>query len=239
MFHPRLKSLAEKALPHFLSARLDPIREIIESEVRTAAAAMAGNQVVLDAGAGEARHKRFFTRGRYVALDSGTGDRAWDYSNIDIQGDLERLPLKAGTVDRVLCMVVLEHTRNPRQVLTEFVRVLKPGGTLHMVVPFLWEEHQAPHDYLRFTRYGVRLLVEGLPLRIELLSPMGGFFWVCARRCISFLTFFQGGWRWLFFVLLMPFFGLLLPLLLYFLDPLDRRKDFSLGFQMRATRERD
>ena len=239
MLHPRLKSLAEKALPHFLSARLDPVREIIESEVKAAAAAMAAGQVVLDAGAGEARHRRYFARGRYVALDAGTGDRAWDYSRLDIQGDLERLPLKPGSVDRILCMVVLEHTRNPRQVLTEFVRVLKPGGTLHMVVPFLWEEHQAPRDYLRFTRYGVRLLADGLPLRIELLRPMGGFFWVCARRCISFLTFFQGGWRWFFFVLFLPVFGLLLPLLLYFLDPLDRGKEFTLGFQMRATRERD
>ena len=237
--HPRLKSLAEKALPHFLSARLDPVREIIESEVKAAAAAMASGQVVLDAGAGEARYRRFFAQGRYVALDAGTGDRAWDYSRLDIQGDLERLPLKPGSVDRILCMVVLEHTRNPRQVLTEFVRVLKPGGTLHMVVPFLWEEHQAPRDYLRFTRYGVRLLADGLPLRMELLRPMGGFFWVCARRCISFLTFFQGGWRWFFFVLFLPVFGLLLPLLLYFLDPLDRGKEFTLGFQMRATRERD
>ena len=237
--HPRLKSLAEKALPHFLSARLDPVREIIESEVKAAAAAMASGQVVLDAGAGEARYRRFFAQGRYVALDAGTGDRAWDYSRLDIQGDLERLPLKPGSVDRILCMVVLEHTRNPRQVLTEFVRVLKPGGTLHMVVPFLWEEHQAPRDYLRFTRYGVRLLADGLPLRMELLRPMGGFFWVCARRCIGFLTFFQGGWRWFFFVLFLPVFGLLLPLLLYFLDPLDRGKEFTLGFQMRATRERD
>jgi len=239
LLHPRLKSLAEKALPHFLSARLDPVREIIESEVKAAAAAMASGQVVLDAGAGEARYRRFFAQGRYVALDAGTGDRAWDYSRLDIQGDLERLPLKPGSVDRILCMVVLEHTRNPRQVLTEFVRVLKPGGTLHMVVPFLWEEHQAPRDYLRFTRYGVRLLADGLPLRMELLRPMGGFFWVCARRCISFLTFFQGGWRWFFFVLFLPVFGLLLPLLLYFLDPLDRGKEFTLGFQMRATRERD
>jgi len=239
LFHPRLKSLAEKALPHFLTARLDPVREIIESEVRTAAAAMAGNHVVLDAGAGEARHRRFFARGCYVALDSGTGDRAWDYSRLDIQGDLERLPLKPGTVDRVLCMVVLEHTRNPRQVLSEFVRVLKPGGVLHMVVPLLWEEHQAPHDYWRFTRYGVRLLADGLPLRIELLRPMGGFFRVCARRCISSLAFFQRGWRWFFFFLFLPLFGLLLPLLLYYMDPLDRGKEFTLGFLVRATRERD
>jgi SAM-dependent methyltransferase len=178
-----------------------------------------------------------FARGCYIALDSGTGDPGWDYSRLDIRGDLESLPFKAEAVDRILCMVVLEHTRDPRRVLTEFARVLRPGGSLHLVVPFLWEEHQAPHDYWRFTRYGLRRLVADLPLRIDLLRPMGGFFWVCARRCINLLTFFQEGWRWLLFVPLAPLFGLLLPLLLYFLDPLDRKKEFSLGYLVRATRE--
>jgi SAM-dependent methyltransferase len=140
-------------------------------------------------------------------------------------------------VDRVLCLVVLEHTRRPRQVIEEFVRVLKPGGCLHLVVPFLWEEHQAPHDYFRVTRHGVRLLLEGLPLRVELLRPMGGFFWLSARRCVNFLGFFQRGWRWILFFLLAPFFGLILPLILYYLDGVDRERNFSLGYQIRATRE--
>ncbi|MBZ5498516.1 MAG: class I SAM-dependent methyltransferase [Acidobacteriia bacterium] len=237
MINPRLKSLAEKLLPHFLVARLDPIQEIVESEAKVAAARIADGQVVLDAGAGEARHRRYFTRGRYVALDSGTGDPDWDYSHLDVQADLEHLPLGSGSVDCVLCMVVLEHTRDPRRVLSEFARVLKAGGSLFLVVPFLWEEHQAPHDYLRFTRHGVRLLLENLPLRVDLLCPMGGFFWVCARRCVSLLGFFQQGWRWILFVPLAPFFGLLLPLLLYFLDPLDQNREFSLGFRVRAIKE--
>jgi SAM-dependent methyltransferase len=229
--------LAEKVLPRFLIVRLDPIQAIIESEAKAAAAGLRDSQVVLDAGAGEARHKRYFTRGRYVALDSGSGDPGWDYSHLDLWGDLERLPFGPGTVDCILCMVVLEHTRNPGKALAEFARVLNSGGSLFLVVPFLWEEHQAPHDYQRFTRHGVRLLMEGLPLRLDLLRPMGGFFWVCARRCINMLGFFQQGWRWPFFVLLAPFFGLLLPLVLYYLDPLDRKQEFSLGFRIRATKE--
>jgi SAM-dependent methyltransferase len=134
-------------------------------------------------------------------------------------------------------MVVLEHTRNPRQVILEFARVLKPGGKLAMVVPFLWEEHQEPQDYFRFTRYGVRLLFDSSPFRLDLVSPMGGFFRVCARRSVNLLNFFQGGWRWLLFVLLAPFFGFLLPLALYFMDGLDKAKNYSLGFQIRATKE--
>ncbi len=234
----RLKSLAERILPRFLTARLDPVREIIEAEVGYAASRLGQNQIALDAGAGEAGHRRYFRQGRYLALDAGTGDASWDYSRLDIRGDLAHLPLRSGSLDCILCMVVLEHTRNPREVLAEFARTLKAGGSLHLVVPFLWEEHQAPHDYLRFTRYGIRMLLEEHPYRIELLEPMGGFFQVCARRCISFLDFFQRGWLWLLFIPLAPWFGLLLPLLLNCLDPVDRKKEFSLGFRIRATRLR-
>jgi SAM-dependent methyltransferase len=193
-------------------------------------------QTVLDAGAGESRHRVHFDRGRYIALDAGYGDKDWDYSKLDVCGDLENIPLRNASIDCVLCMVVLEHTRNPRKVLLEFARVLKPGGTLVMVVPFLWEEHQAPHDYFRFTRYGVQLIFDSLPFRIDLVSPIGGFFWLCARRSVAFLNFFQGSWRWVLFAVLAPFFGLLFPLALYFMDGLDRDKNYSLGFCIRATK---
>ncbi len=192
--------------------------------------------MVLDAGAGEARHKRFFGRARYIGLDSGYGDDTWDYSNLDVRGDLENIPLRDASVDCILCMVVLEHTRNPQQVLLEFARVLKPDGMLVMVVPFLWEQHQIPHVYFRFTRYGVRSLFEATSLRLDLLDPMGGFFWLCARRSVGFLSFFQGGWRWILFPFLAPFFGLLFPLILYFMDGLDKEKNYSLGFRIRATK---
>jgi hypothetical protein len=105
-----------------------------------------------------------------------------------------------------------------------------------MVVPFLWEEHQAPHDYFRFTRYGARLLFDSLPFTVEFIAPMGGFFRVCARRSINLLSFFQGGWRWPLFILLAPLFGLVFPLLLHALDGLDRHKTFSLGFHIRAVK---
>ncbi len=236
MLNPRLKSLAERMLPHFLLTWLDPVQETIDTEVRAAAARVNDGQVVLDAGAGETRHKRHFTHGRYLALDSGAGDAGWDYSQLDVRGDLERIPLASGSVDCVLCMVVLEHTSRPLEVLTEFARVLKVGGSLSLVVPFLWEEHQAPHDYFRFTCNGIRVLMENLPFRIDLISPIGGFFWVCARRCVNLLGFFQKGWRWLLFVPLAPIFGLIVPILLFHMDRLDQGKEFTLGFRIRATR---
>jgi SAM-dependent methyltransferase len=234
--NPRFKAFAERVLPGPVLAWLDPVQALIEFEIRRVADQLSEGQVVLDAGAGEAHHRKYFSRGKYIALDAGSGDLSWDYSNLDVRGDLERLPLRGASADCILCMVVLEHTPNPRQVILEFGRVLKPGGKLVMVVPFLWEEHQQPHDYFRFTRYGVRLLFDAAPFQLDLVSPIGGFFWLCARRSVNLLTFFQSGWRWVLFVPMAPFFGLLLPLALYFMDGLDKVRNYSLGFQIRATR---
>ncbi len=236
MLNPIILAVAKKILPRSILAWLDPFQALIEDEVRLAASRTSVDHVVLDAGAGEAKHREYFGEGLYLALDSAQGEVAWDYSNLDVQGDLEAIPLRDSCIDRVLCMVVLEHTRNPARVLREFARVMRQGAELHLVVPFLWEEHQLPHDYHRFTRYGVRLLFEALQFDIELFRPVGGFFWVLGRRCINLLTFFQRRWRWPLFVILAPFFGILFPVVLYFLDGLDTDRSFSLGFLVRARR---
>jgi SAM-dependent methyltransferase len=232
----RLKALVERILPKDILICLDPVQDLIDTEIKRVSDRLQDGQIVLDAGAGEARHKAYFKRGRYIALDAGHGDPDWDYSKLDVRGDLATIPLRDACVDCILCMVVLEHTRNPREVLLEFARVLKSGGTLIMVVPFLWEEHQIPHDYFRFTRYGVRCLFESSPFYLDLVNPIGGFFWLCARRAIGFLSFFQGGWRWLLFAVLAPLLGFLLPIILYFMDGLDNAKNYSLGFNVHATR---
>jgi hypothetical protein len=44
-------------------------------------------------------------------------------------------------------------------VLTEFVRVLRPGGRLYLTAPLVWELHEEPHDFYRYTRYGLEHLL--------------------------------------------------------------------------------
>jgi len=221
----RLKALAEKVLPRFVLDRLDPFQAVIEEEARCAAAQTGDGQIALDAGAGRAQHGRYFAQGRYLALDSGRGDPSWDYSRLDVRGDLERLPLRDAAIDRILCMVVLEHTRDPRRVLSEFARVLKHGGRLFMVVPFLWEEHQAPHDYFRFTRYGLRHLLESAGFTAIQVRPAGGFFRLLSRRLLNGLQYFRGLW-WLPAALMLAPPALLAPVF----DRLDRDRNFTLGY---------
>lgn len=52
-----------------------------------------------------------------------------------INGDLERLPLRSGTVDTILSRSVIEHARDPAQMFTEFARVLRPGGKMVFTTP--------------------------------------------------------------------------------------------------------
>lgn len=70
----------------------------------------------------------------------------------DIVHDLEKpLPIEAASYEHVLLINVLEHVYEYRQLLEEAVRVLKPGGTIVIVVPFLFPVHPSPDDFYRFS----------------------------------------------------------------------------------------
>jgi SAM-dependent methyltransferase len=49
--------------------------------------------------------------------------------------DLRRMPFRAESFSSVLCSDVLEHIKDDAAVISEFARVLKPGGRLVITVP--------------------------------------------------------------------------------------------------------
>jgi SAM-dependent methyltransferase len=230
-------ALAKSLVPAFVFRRLDPFETAIHDFVGNVAASTRKGSPVLDAGAGECRFKALFGHAAYVGVDFGLGDAKWDYSKLDVVGRLETLPFADATFERLLSIVVLEHTPEPASVLKEFGRVLKPGGSVHLVVPHMWEEHQKPFDFYRYTSAGIRYLMENAGLRVTRIEPVGGFFWQLGRRLMAVLSFTQKGWRWLLFPLLAPVFGLLLPLVCYYLDGIDHEKTYTLGFICEGTRE--
>ncbi|MGH7178832.1 MAG: class I SAM-dependent methyltransferase [Tepidisphaeraceae bacterium] len=53
-----------------------------------------------------------------------------------VQADITRgLPIRAGAFDHAVMLAVLEHLREPEQVLREAYRILAPGGSLIMTWP--------------------------------------------------------------------------------------------------------
>ena len=197
----------------------------IEDAVTGFAASLKPGERVLDAGAGEGQYKGYFSKQRYCGLDLGIGDKQWDYTRLDAIGDLSRLPFRDELFDACVNVVTLEHVREPAVVVRELGRVLRPGGRLLLIAPHEWEEHQQPHDFYRYTRYGLSYLLSEagfVDLRIE---PAGGFFRLLSRRLFGALQFFPGPLMFVAAIFFVPP-ALVLPLF----DGLDQRKNFTLGF---------
>jgi SAM-dependent methyltransferase len=230
LFNASLLALLKGLVPRPIYKRLDPFEASIDDFVRSVASEARPGERVLDAGAGECRFKPLFAHTEYVAVDFALGDASWNYSKLDVIGRLEELPFPDASFDHVLSVVVLEHTPQPGRAIEEFHRVLKKGGMVHLVVPHMWEEHQKPYDFFRFTSGGIRYLMQSAGIRIRKIHPVGGFFWQLGRRLMGVLAYTQSGWRWLLFPVLAPVFGLILPLCCYYLDTLDEERAYTLGF---------
>ena len=219
----------ERLLPGWLRRHALYFEARIEEAVKEFAASLDAGARVLDAGAGEGRYAVQFAKQRYCGVDLGVGDAAWDYRRLDAVADLAALPFAAGCFEAAISVVTLEHVREPARVVGEMARTLKPGGRLLLVAPQEWEVHQAPHDYYRFTRYGLRSLLEAAGFMDIHVLPVGGYFRLLSRRLLNGLQFFHGIW-------LVPAALLLAPpaLALPALDSLDRDRNFTLGYICKA-----
>jgi ubiquinone/menaquinone biosynthesis C-methylase UbiE len=81
------------------------------------------------------------------------------------------VPFASASFDLVVSCDSLEHFDEPQEVLIEVRRVLKPGGTLVVWVPFLHPFHG--DDKYRFTPLGLRMLLERAELSVvELEAPL-------------------------------------------------------------------
>jgi SAM-dependent methyltransferase len=134
-----------------------------------------------------------------AALDLGGGDgrfyelltaRGYRYTNLDItpsgpgavKGDAHDLPFSQSTFDLVVSCDSLEHFHDPLTVLKEVERVLKPGGTLVIWVPFLHPFHST--DYYRYTPLGIQHLLSTARLQLVSLEAPLGLFSVVAQAVL-------------------------------------------------------
>lgn len=221
MIYHRVRSL----LPGPLARYVLHFETAIERAVDDFAKSLPPGARVLDAGAGEGNYKAYFATQKYIGLDLAVGDSGWDYSRLDAVGDLAALPFRDAVFDASLNVVTLEHVREPGRVLEELARTLVPGGRLLLIAPHEWEEHQQPHDYYRYTRYGLEYLLSQAGFGTLSIQPVGGFFRLLSRRLLNALQFFPGPLMLVAGLFFVPP-ALVLPLF----DTLDRRRNFTLGY---------
>ena len=76
--------------------------------------------------------------------------------------------------DTALSIAVIEHVPEPRRMLAEILRVLRPGAHLILLAPQYWRLHEEPHDYFRFTHYGLAHLARQEGFEVVELRAQGG-----------------------------------------------------------------
>ncbi len=108
---------------------------------------------VVDVGAGECPYRHLVNDevAEYCGIDSSDAER-FGYNNTAVTHfDGEHIPYGTSSIDHFICTEVIEHLPDPQPIITEMHRVLKPGGTGVVTVPWSARFHYIPYDYHRFT----------------------------------------------------------------------------------------
>jgi len=112
--------------------------------------------LILDIGCADAKPRQYLGPGaHYVGLDYYSTAKNWYHTRPDVFADAQALPLQPNSIDHCLLLDVLEHIPDPDRCLASIYKTLKSGGTLTILVPFMYPVHDAPLDFGRWTRFGL------------------------------------------------------------------------------------
>lgn len=124
---------------------------------------------IYDFGCGSKPYEVFAAENTYLGIDIDKKN-----TKADIFADVSRVPLEDSCADIVCSFYMLEHVYNPLDVLNEKFRLLKSGGTLFMLVPLYWEEHEQPYDFWRYTQFSLRNMLKETGFTSVEIKPING-----------------------------------------------------------------
>lgn len=161
-----------------------------------------------------------------------------DKSNIDLPGTAYQIPMEDGGVDCILCTYVLEHLEEPGKAIEESFRVLKREGYAIYTVPLFWHVHEAPRDFYRYTKFGLKYLFEKNGFEVVEIEALTGFVVTFAQELVYVLyKLRRGGWInplwWI-----VPPIGHIIQALAFLINKIDPTKDFTAEYILVAKKPR-
>jgi SAM-dependent methyltransferase len=135
---------------------------------------------VLDAGAGRLTYRGLIAphAKQYVSADLVA-----ERPDLDVVCDLGAAPFREGAFDTILCIEVLEHTPTPGRVLRALRHALAADGTLIVTAPHIMYLHGEPHDYFRYTKYGLVSMLERAGFETTSVQGIGGLLAFVGSLC--------------------------------------------------------
>ena len=116
------------------------------------------NGKLLDVGCGTKPYENICNVDEYIGLEiDDEGNRLHNYADVFYDG--KTIPFEDKSFDSILSNQVFEHVFNPNQFLKEINRVTKVGGRFLITVPFVWDEHEQPYDYARYSSFGLKYIL--------------------------------------------------------------------------------
>lgn len=115
------------------------------------------------------------------------GSPLFKANRVNVFADATRIPVKDNSIDTVLCFEVLDDIPEPGDLFAEIRRVLKKGGILFLSVPQMWNIHNAPYDFYRYTRHGLAYQAEKHGFNVMQIVGIGGFWARVAAKTFRFL----------------------------------------------------
>lgn len=117
-----------------------------------------------------------------VVVELGSGNRrlrddiinvdVFPFPNVDVVADVAATPLRDSSVDLALLESLIEHVPEPHKVVAEVHRIVKPGGRVVCVVPFIFPYHGYPKHYCNFSRDGLEVLFKSFS-RCDVMTGTG------------------------------------------------------------------
>ncbi len=158
----RLKTIIirEQFEPGILGLFTNPFyiaRKGLLEHIRSLAPNITGK--TLDVGCGTKPYEKYFNHSQYIGLEVNTGIDS-EKKRADFYYDGKKFPFEDDEFDSVVTNQVLEHVFTPDLFLSEINRVLKISGNLLLTVPFVWDEHEQPFDFARYSSFGAKSLFE-------------------------------------------------------------------------------